>query len=739
MSKNFELLRRAQGQAEVLPPANMRVEIPQIARFGYDRPVELPHHESSDWEKISTVLRKHWRLIFGFAFITFLAVAVATFVTRAIYEPETRLEVDPPGSEIFSMQNTGPGDVDSEYLQTQAQKLKSDELAMEVIRDLRLDHNPDVVSSFSGDHVSAPANVPNDAPQELSAAENSALRALRDRVKVSRDNNSRLITVSFGSHDPRLAALVTNKLVDFFIEDSYRTRHDAIIKSTEWLSKQLDDIRKKMDDSNQALAAFQRENGIADTGENGNTVAAEMVDMNRQLTQAEADRIQLQAFLAREKQTSPDTLPQVRDNPVVQEMTKKLADQKAELAQSEVIYGKNHPNIKKLQNQVNELEAQIAGQRSAIVSELKTSYAAARAREQMMGAQIKDTTKELNQIAQYNQLKKEAQANTDLYNTLYAKVKEAGITAASKSSNVRIVDRARILDTPTRPRRMLNLGMGLLGGIFGGVFLAFVREGLDRRIHTAGDVRRFVGLSGVVVVPAITGWRQKLLPGGAGPGIAARRLLEEPYSLEAEALRGLHASVLSSRNGRTPQVILVASGLPGEGKTSIAVSLAISLAQHSKVCLVDAHLRKPGVERALGFRAQHGLGEVLSGSAFPEQVAVAEPNIPNLTIIPAGSTRPDPAIALSSMTMRKLLLDLRQQYDFVVIDSAPALPFADVRIISPMADGIVLVARSGITTREAMARTREILAEVQGAPVLNVVLNGADSRQIDYRYRRYTA
>lgn len=736
MSKNFELLRRAHGQAELLPPANVRVEVPPMSRFGYDRPLEIPHHEPSDWERISTVLRKHWKLTLAFALTTFIVVAVVTFMIRPIYEPITELEIDPPGAEIFSLQNSGASYGDAEYLQTQAQKLKSDELAVEVIRNLNLDRNPDIVADRSGGSSQQAAAL-EDPNKPLTPSENQALRAFKDRLTVSRDSNSRLVSVSFGSHDPRLAARVTNTLIDTFIEDSFRTRHDAIVKSEEWLSKQLDDIKKKMDDSNKALADFQRQNGIADTGENNNTVAQEMNELNHQLTQAEADRIQLQAFLTREKQSSPDSLPQVRDNPVVQQMTQKLADIRSELAQAEVIYGKNHPNIKKLQNQAQELEAQIGAQRSAIVSELKTTYAAARAREQMMGAQIKSTTKELNQMAQYNQLKKEAQANTDLYNSLYGKVKEAGISAASKSSNIRIVDRARVLDSPTRPRRLLNLAMGLLGGLMGGVFLAFVREGLDRRLHTAADVRKWVGLSGVLTVPAITGWRQKLLPGGEGPGVAARRLLEDPYSAEAEALRGLHASVLSSRSGRTPQILLVASSLPHEGKTSIAVGLAVALAQHSKVCLVDAHLRKPGVERALGFRAEQGLAEVLAGSAFPEQVIVGEPNIPNLTIIPAGSMRPDPAIALSSMTMRKLLLDLRQQYDFVVIDSAPALPYADVRIISPLADGIVLVARSGITTREAMARTREILAEVQGAPILNVVLNGADVRATDYRYRRY--
>lgn len=736
MSKNFEILRRAQGQAELLPPANMRVEVPPIARFPYERPVEIPHHEPSDWERVSTVLKKHWKLMLAFAAMTFAVVAVVTFMIKPIYEPTTELEIDPPGAEIFSMQNSGAMYGDAEYLQTQAQKLKSDELALEVIRNLHLDHNSDIVSERMPG-TTGQATTQDDPNKPLTSAENRALRVFQDRLKVSRASDSRLVSVSFGSHDPALAALVTNTLIDTFIEDSFRTRHDAIVKSTEWLSKQLDDIKKKMQDSNQALADFQRQNGIADTGDNNNTVAQEMNELNHQLTQAEADRIQLQAFLAREKEASPDTLPQVRDNPVVQQMTQKLADVREELAQSEVIYGKNHPNIKKLENQAKELEAQIGAQRSAIVSELKTSYAAARAREQMMGTQIKDTTKQLNQMAQYNQLKKEAQANTDLYNSLYGKVKEAGITAASKSSNIRIVDRARVLDSPTRPRRLLNLAMGLVGGLLGGVFLAFVREGMDRRIHTAGDVRKWIGLSGVVVVPAITGWRQKLLPGGEGPGLAARRILEDPYSAEAEALRGLHASVLSSRSGRTPQILLVASSLPHEGKTSIAVGLAVALAQHSKVCLVDAHLRKPGVERALGFRAEQGLAEVLAGNAFPEQVIVGEPNIPNLTIIPAGSARPDPAIALSSMAMRKLLLDLRQQYDFIVIDSAPALPYADVRIISPLADGIVLVARAGITTRDAMARTREILAETQGAPVLNVVLNGADIRASDYRYRRY--
>jgi len=179
----------------------------------------------------------------------------------------------------------------------------------------------------------------------------------------------------------------------------------------------------------------------------------------------------------------------------------------------------------------------------------------------------------------------------------------------------------------------------------------------------------------------------------------------------------------------------VVSPLPNEGKTTISVGLAQALAQHSRVCLVDTDLRKPGVGHALGIDAEDGLAEVLSGSARPEEVIVADPRLPNLRVVPAGSTRHYPATALNSTAMRKLLIDLRQHYDFVIIDSAPVIPYADVRIMSPMADGIVLVARSGITTREAMARAKEILGDVQGAPILNVVLNGADYKASGYSYQ----
>ena len=238
--------------------------------------------------------------------------------------------------------------------------------------------------------------------------------------------------------------------IQHFIERSFKTRLESIQQSTEWLSRQLDDIRKKMEDSNRALGEFQRTSGIADIDDNKNTFSEQLAELNRQRTIAQTERIQLGSVLNNVKE---DSLPQIHANEVIQHLTQKLAETRAEFSQAQVIYGKNHPNLKKLQNQADELEVQLKKQRASILGGLKTSYSATRAREREIGSAMKKTTEELGQMAQYSALKKEAQANAELYNALFRRIKEAGISAGSKSSGIRIMDGARVLNQPTRPHR----------------------------------------------------------------------------------------------------------------------------------------------------------------------------------------------------------------------------------------------------------------------------------------------
>src|SRR5579863_8118190 len=473
VSKNFELLRQAgvalgTGEA-IAPPRPAAVPQPAMAIGTFDK-------KDPEWLRGLRILRKHWRLSALFAGILMGTVVIVTFSLRPVYEPVARIEVDPPG-ETFSLDGGNPGN-DAAYLETQAQNLKSDTLALDVIHRLHLDSDPAVVGEGNKTRSSDPPD--SSLAGALTPQQNAALRYFRRNLTVKRDTASRLISVSFASNDPKQAALITNTFVNAFINDTYQQRHDEIMKANEWLARQLDDIRSRMEESNRILADFQKTIGIADLDDNKSTFTEQLGQLNQQLTQAQTDRIQLEALLRSVQAGSPKALPDVRNNPVVQQLSTKIAELSGELSQSRAIYGPNHPNVKKLQDQINELQSQLNGQEAQILSSVRTSYSAARAREQLMDSEIKGTSKQLNEMARYNELKKQAQANSNLYDTLYAKVKEAGIAAASKSSNLRVVDEARVLDHPSRPNRQLNLIAGLMMALLGGVAVAFIREQFDK-------------------------------------------------------------------------------------------------------------------------------------------------------------------------------------------------------------------------------------------------------------------
>jgi capsular exopolysaccharide synthesis family protein len=744
MSKNFELLRRVQKSPDALEPIGAE---PSLLPARYEPPSQRAFRapdEPSDWLRALHIIEKHWKLSAGVAFLILASVAAVTFLMRPVYEPEARLEVDPPGAELFKLEGAGGAFNDTEFLETQAQDIQSDQLAVEVIRNLGLANNSDLVDTKSVEQVAAEPPNTTTLNLKLSPAEHAALRAFNNRLKVKREPNSRLITVAFGAHDPQLAATITNTLLSTFIERSHETRHQAVMQSTEWLTKQLDDIKQRTDQSNRALAEFQKQTGIVDN--NMSTFTEQMVELNKQLTLAQADRIQLQAYLDKVK-SGPESLPQISADPVIQNLTQQLAQSRADYAQALGLYGKNHPSAKRLENQINELDAQLTKQRANIMGDIKTSYAAARAREGLMNSEMQGTTRKLSLMAEFNALKKEADANSELYNSLYAKVKEAGIAAASKSSNVRIVDQARILDRPTRPRRMLNLALGLFAALLGGIVAAFVREGIDTTIRTPDDIRKALGYSAVSIVPVlgagnsrygIYGTRAaRLLNRSSKEAFSPTFLIDRPDSPEAEALRGLQTSVKLSRPGHPLQALLIVSPFPGEGKTTLATNLALALAQQARTCLLDADLRKSGVAEILGLPNDKGLSELLSGTLQLEEVQLAIADSPNLTIITTGAAVANPGMLITSDRMAELLKTLRTMYDHVVIDSPPILPFADGRALSPLVDGVVLVGRSGSTTREAMARSVELLEGVHSAPLVDVVLNAADFHSPTSRYYRY--
>src|SRR5919108_382041 len=443
---------------------------PELVRDTIALPVGVSHTQPAahgrvlsatpNWLQAVAILLKHWRLSAAFAAVVFMTVVAGTFLMKPVYEPTARLEIDPPGAELFSTENTASDTGSQEYLDTQAKNLESDELALSVIRALHLHAKLNLPSQPVAKQDQT--DIQGSTALNLSPEANAALRAFHKAFKVNRDTASRIITVSFASHDPRLSAMVVNTALQMFVDSTYQHRHDSIVKASEWLGTQLEDIRKKLDESNRALADFQQKTGITDIDESKSTFSERMADLSHQQSLAQADRVQLQSELSNVRDKHLDALAEVHNNPVIQDLEKKLAESNAELQKAKVIYGESHPNVKKLRSETNELQSELEEQRASILRMLRANHNAATSREQALNAEMKAASKKMSQMAQYSELKKEVQTNAGLYNDLYKKVKESAIAAGAKLSDMQIVDHARVLDRPTRPNIPLNLALGFL-------------------------------------------------------------------------------------------------------------------------------------------------------------------------------------------------------------------------------------------------------------------------------------
>jgi len=715
--------------------------------------------ERSDVKYLFDAVRRQRAFIVKVACVCFVALCCALLLVVPVYESTARVVIDPPGSEAFSLQAVGQGLSEPDYIETQAHVLKSEGLAIGVVRQLKLAEDPVVMKKglvaklmershlnqilASLRHKVRHSEVSDDT--HLTTAEVIALDYLTGHLAVSPVKNSRVIEVSFKSPSAELSSEVPNALVSLYVTENYATRYEAVMKSSEWLSRQLDDIRAKALASQEALANYQKEYGIAEVDDKQNTVSEREGELIRQYTQAQADRIQMESYLMRVRHGDAASVPQFRTNPVTQQITEKLVDLKGQLSQAEVSYGQNHPVVTRLQNEIAELQHQLQAQEQAIINEIQAGFAAASNRENKLQDQVKSTTLQMSQMSRYGILRREAQANQDLYDALYARVKEAGISAASKSSNITVVDKARVLDSPTWPRLTLMLPIALLVSWVGALSAGLARDGMDGSVRSAEDVRFANGDRNLVLVPEFS------TPATSGLRRAVRRyrfpltnprkndatrldkfMLDRPGSLEAESVRSLLSTLVLAPRQEPIKVMLVTSPSPRDGKTTLAYNLALALAAKGSVCFVDADLRKSPRPSESGSDELLGVNDYCNGSACLEEIACSSEDQPNLSIIHAGNARRSPVHVLMSTPFQLLIGHLRAKYEFVVIDAPPLLPFADARFLTVLADGVILAARSAVTDRRLLDAAVDVVDRL-GVPIIAVALNGVSAKQFPYR------
>jgi len=734
MTDESKIIQRdsgSNGGVEVFAPSAARISA-----------IELSPREPHLYDYL-LILRKHQWLILSFLLAVVTIVTIATFRMKSVYSATAKIEIDRESTNILPFQGTDPYDYAMDldnYIETQSRILTSETMALQTIRNMDLSSNPE----FSGGADSAAIATGTLKNQKLPPE----IGAFLGSLSVRRIPNTRLMEVTFESTSPQLAAQVLNAHLENYIEQNYKSRYDATAKASQWLQEELDELSIKVRRSEDARIEYERNNQIWTLDDKNNVTTQRLGDLNRQLTDAQSDSLRKQALYEFAKSGDLDAVPQLRDNSVLQEMEKKRADLSMQYTDAVNQYGPNFPKVQRLQSQMKELDGQMTRERKGIIAQLESDYREAKQHEDLLSRALDEQKAEVNvmsgKMIEYNVLKREAEANKALYDSLQTKLKEAQISSGLKSSNIRIVDPAMVPSTPSRPAKTRNITLAFIVGLVGGIGLALLREYLDNTVKTPDDVETLVRLPSLAVVPAFTDGatsskRSGMFKAGSTNGhdkrieLVAQHL---PKSQMSEAFRALRTALLLSQADHPPQVILVTSALPREGKTTAAANLAVTLAQlGDKTVLVDADLRKPGVGRLLnlGPGKYAGLSSYLAGVSTLDLVTIAHPEISNLSAIPTGPLPPNPADLLSSHKLADAISELRKRYKFVVIDSPPIMAATDAVILSVQADGVLLVVRSGETPKEAFTRSRDLLISVK-AHLLGVVLNAVDSSAPDYYY-----
>jgi len=681
------------------------------------------------------VLQKRSLLVLVSLGLVVLVVTVLSVLLPKRYDASARILLDLEGTDDLGLEQVVmPIGLDlNTKLETQIRIVQSDTIANSVIKQLGLHHNRDFAGKLTTGSGQDFDRLDLKTHAKLS-------KSFHKSLNVQLIPKTQIVEVHFRSRDPQLAAQVANAVASTYIEHNFQTKYQATLQTSDWLTKQLDDLKKHAESAQETLTNYQKKTGILGTDETHNIILDKLEELNKELSMAEGDRILKEAKYRIAMTQNPELIANIAPESVLGALYKERAEVRAEYAQLAAKYGASYPRVMQLQAQLNELDSAITQEIKKVGDTVHADYQASLKSEQMLQASFdkqKGEAYKLNEDAiQYAILRRDVESSRDLYDGLLKKLKEAGILAGLKSSNINIVDQASVPVEPVEPNIPLNIALAMMGGLLGGVALAFIVENVDNSIRTPQDIETYCSLPSLGVIPsvAVNGKNgHKSLAGNSERRLALPVTMEQRNSGSAEAFRALRTSLLLSSPGAPPQVILVTSAMMQEGKSFTALNLAVVLAQTGqKVLLVDSDMRRPTVHKYLGIPMNRGLSACLAGTQPPDEAVVSVSEIAGLHVITAGHMPPYPSEMLASDAMPQLLQRWRGQYRYIVIDTPPVLAVTDAVVCARAADVVVLIARSEKTGRQSLLRTRDILRKVR-ANIAGVVVNDLSFDSIEYR------
>lgn len=733
---------------------------------GHDEDTELDAHPEAEPGRsaglpliLQTALRSY-KLILATLVVVLLGTGFWLTRQTRIYEARMTIKIEPRAMRPLGRDVQTPGEntsnywVDQEYYATQYKLIESRRTAEQVVRTLGLDKDRTFPAFVKpGTQVE---------PPESPITVEKAAATLLSRLTVLPVKKSRLVELKFEDADPERARRILSTLADAYMEQTLETSMTDISSASTWLQDQLGKLKGELESNEIKLHDFKKDKRLLSVSldDQSNMLAGEMEQLNRALTEAKTKRAKLAARVAQLGQidrNDPSRLPatELLESPTLKELRARFLNAESDLSSMKSAgRGENHPEVLSATTTTQGARAALLEEIANILEASKRDLAAA---DQEIGslaglyANAEQRAFDLNLLEiEYKRLARAKENTERLHTIVLERSKESELSTQMRFNNVSVIDRALTPTVPIRPRTGLTLGLGALGGALLGLGLVVLRERLDRRIRGSEDAEALLGLTCLGTIPEaakVPGpTRVSLAPtrrarsatssaeGSESPELWVHKF---PTSAFAEAIRALRTNLLFSSPDRPYRTILVTSASPTDGKTTVATSLAISLARTGKsVLLIDADLRKPRLSRvfSLGQESQGVTSVVLEPEFFAS--AIRRTDIENLAVLPTGTLPPNPAELLHSVAFERLLTVASENFERVVIDSPPLVAVTDAAILSRFVDTTLLVTRSGSTRKDHAKKAARALRDV-GSKVAGMVLNGVSTSAGAYGYYEY--
>lgn len=688
-----------------------------------------------------SIVKRKW-LILALVLAAVVVAAGVSFALTPIYRSTATVLIEGGKGKILSIEDIYSSTGQREHYQTQVEILKSREVADRTVRALKLWEHPafdprQADESLAGklaDALGVGRQMTEWTEDELAK---HAAKGLQAGLSVEPIRLSQLVKVNFEHRDPQLAARVANQVAAEYIESDRDARFKISQQVSGFLQERLTSLREKLTESEMALQAYRETKGIVSLAGSPQTVAGQQVGgTSERLLQARARRMELESTYQQIKSatgTDYGSVPAVVRDPAVAESLRAYNDTRRRLAEAMETLGTAHPKARQLDAELAQVSGTLAQQRVAAVASFTREYEAARATESQLERALNSARGEVQSVNreefQLAVLEREVQTNRQLYDMFMSRAKETNLAGDVQASVARVVDTAVPGAVPVRPVKKQIVLVAAVLALFLGAMASLLLDRLDNTIKGGEDAEVRLKQPLLSALPEVTGKTRQQL---------ARVFLDDQHSHYAEAIRTARTGVLLSSLDVPHKTLLVTSALPNEGKTTVAINLALAHAQTKKTILIDCDMRRSQVAHSMDIPAgSKGLTNLVAGSASLRECLYGVHDS-RLLVLPVGDLPPNPLELLLSQKFKDTLAELSKQFEMVIIDSPPVELVSEALVLAPMATSTAFVVKA-MSTPAPLVRKSLSRLQRAGANILGVMVNQLDFKRARLYYGEYTA